>query len=577
MKKKQFFLSSLLLIALGLTACQIGGGDSNKQSDGSQATPSETSQGGGGEGSQGGGDSSTQDPTSESSSQAPAGVPGEFTFNDTELNTVQDIHTADQNKYLSLQKEYYKITGSDLSSCNANGNSNVSSPLPVNVNFTYGVPEGKTLSKYTLTFGQKADLSDGFEVSGSKDPKFSFYNAFLGTNYFKVTANFSDGSKQESDIKTLKVTETAPRNLLVGNMPNCRDMGGRTTYAGGKIKQGLIYRTSGSKFDNRTDSNQDAKDVLTKQLKVKTEINVANSTGNNVNLSGVKLENCYMAYGAVPYSNLARNSTRVRQVMDILADETNYPVFYHCRIGTDRTGITGMMIGGLLGIPFNEVFQDYCFSNFAPIDGQRYPNKASDPNGDDPAKYIDEILALPGANFQEQTYLALRLLGVPAAKLDKIIDIMTEGTKASIPQTAKIGDADNLTSSASKKTSSDYKSPAAYYGVSSNGTVSFTTDTTAGKKDVIVYLGYTGSVNNSNSTKLASQLTLKIDGAEKTISNTKNLWTAGFGSTQQDSRIGYMFNVLGNYDFTEGNHTIEITVKSGTYNIATIGVADHAA
>ena len=38
-----------------------------------------------------------------------------------------------------------------------------------------------------------------------------------------------------------------------------------------------------------------------------------------------------------------------------------------------------------------------------------------------------------------------------------------------------------------------------------------------------------------------------------------------------------MFNVLGNYDFTEGNHTIEITVKSGTYNIATIGVADHAA
>ena len=57
--------------------------------------------------------------------------------------------------------------------------------------------------------------------------------------------------------------------------------------------------------------------------------------------------------------------------------------------------------------------QDYAFSNFAPIDGQRYPNKyaaadtesaSQDGNGDDPAKYIAEILAMPGKNFQEQTY-----------------------------------------------------------------------------------------------------------------------------------------------------------------------------
>ena len=279
-----------------------------------------------------------------------------------------------------------------------------------------------------------------------------------------------------------------------------------------------------------------------------------------------------MAYGATPYSNLARNSVRIRQVMDTLADINNYPVFYHCRIGTDRTGITGMMIGGLLGIPFNEVFQDYCFSNFAPIDGQRYPNKPSDPNGDDPAKYIDEILAMPGKNYQEQTYNALLSIGCKPETLNTIIDIMTEGAKADLSTNGFVGEGNAITSTGNKKTSTDYKNPATYYELSSGKEASVIGNVTAGDKDIVVYLG--GS-NASTSTTLASCLTLKIDGVEKTITNTKNLWTAGFGNTQQDNRIGYMFNILGKFNLSAGSHTISITVKSGSFNLGTICVFDH--
>lgn len=499
-----------------------------------------------------------------------------FTFNETQLNTAQEIHTTNQLKYLNLDKPYYSMTSSDLNACDAYGNKNVSTPEKVTLSWDFTPDAGKTVSKYSVIFGQKADLSDGYTVEGTSAKSLSFYNSFLGTNYFKVVANYSDGSKKESGIRTFQVTGQAPRNLYVGNMPNCRDMGGRTTYAGGKVKQGLIYRTSGSKFDNRTSSDSEAKNILTNQLKVKTEINVADSTTNNVNLSGTKVENAYMAYGAVPYSNLARNSVRVRQVLDILADESNYPVYFHCRIGTDRTGITAIMINGLLGVPFNECIQDYGFSNFAPIDNQRYPNKPNDTNGDDIVKYIDELLALPGANFQEQVYLALRMIGVSAAKLDKIIDFMTEGSKATIPSSFKVGEGSDLSSDASKSTSSDYKAPATYYGLSSGKKASYSVTTTAGKKDIIVYLGYTGSVSTSTSTKLADSITLKIDGVQKTISSTKNLWTAGFGSTQRDNRIGYMFNILGNYDLTSGSHTVEIVSKSSSFNVASITVADRA-
>ena len=249
-------------------------------------------------------------------------------------------------------------------------------------------------------------------------------------------------------------------------------------------------------------------------------------------------------------------------------------LFYHCRIGTDRTGITGIIVSGLIGIPFNEVFQDYCFSNFAPIDGQRYPNKASDPNGDDPAKYIDEILAMPGKNYQEQTYNALLSIGFKPETLNTIIDIMTEGTKADLSIKGVVGEGNALSSTGSKKTSTDYKNPATYYECSSGKEVVLTSNFTAGEKDIVVYLGGTDA---NQSTKFANCVTLKIDGVEQTISNTKTLHQAGFGNTQQDSRIGYMFNILGKYNLAAGSHTITFSVKSGSFNVATLSVFDHVA
>ena len=434
---KKFVLGSLLILALSVVGC-----------DNQPA----------------GGKSSSTQPSSQDPDEITGGT---YNFDDSELETVQEIHTANQLKYLNLSKPYYEMTSSDLNACDAYGNKNVSTPEKTTLNWEYEAPDGYELKNYSLVFSQYEDLSDPYVVQGTKETTISFYNSFLGTNYFKIVANFTDGKKQSSEVKTFEVTEQAPRNLYVGNMPNFRDMGGRTTYAGGKIKQGLIYRGSGSKFDNRTDSDSEARKILTEQFGIKTEINVADKDDNNVNLSGVNLKNCYMDYGAVPYSNLARNSVKIRQVMDVLADENNYPLFYHCRIGTDRTGITGIMINGLLGVPFNEALQDYGFSNFAPIDNQRYPHKPNDTNGDDIAKYIDELLALPGETFQEQVYLALRMIGVSAEKLDKIIDFMTIGEKAQIPETFKVGEGDALTSDGTKSTSSDYKAPATYYALAS--------------------------------------------------------------------------------------------------------------
>ena len=175
---------------------------------------------------------------------------GNFTFDETALSTPQEIHTANQKKYLNLGIQYYNITASDLTSCSASGNTNASTPNKVTVSWTYTAPTGKTVSKFQLLYGQRSDLGDAYTVEGTTAQSVSFYNPYLGDNYFKVIANFSDGTKEASEIKVFKVDTQAPRNLSVGNLPNVRDTGGRTTYAGGKIKQGLIYRGAGHTTTN---------------------------------------------------------------------------------------------------------------------------------------------------------------------------------------------------------------------------------------------------------------------------------------------------------------------------------------
>ena len=182
MKSKKLFLSSLLLLGLLVTACNNQNQPSEESSEetpSSQVAPSSGAQ------------SSSAQTTSEEDIGIPAPAAGSFAFSDTELATEQEIHTKDQKNYLNYSKEYYRITSSDLNSFNAKGTSNNSAPLPVKIHWNYTPQAGKTVSKYSFVFGQKADLSDGYEVAGTASKNISFYNAFLGTNYFKVIANFA--------------------------------------------------------------------------------------------------------------------------------------------------------------------------------------------------------------------------------------------------------------------------------------------------------------------------------------------------------------------------------------------------
>ena len=48
-----------------------------------------------------------------------------------------------------------------------------------------------------------------------------------------------------------------------------------------------------------------------------------------------------------------------KELVEILADEDNYPIHVHCMAGADRTGTLVMLLGMILGVKFENLVLDY--------------------------------------------------------------------------------------------------------------------------------------------------------------------------------------------------------------------------
>ena len=567
MNKKTLLVS---ILSLGmLTACGFNlGGNSGKEStpiSGESSLP-ETS---GEEGASKGGESTTV--TSTGTSAGPSVVTSQPAGNGfvitTDLSAAQEIHTPAQKTYLEYSGDYVNYPVSSLPS----GREWNSDPLPAKLAWEYTAPEGKTVHKYAVTFGQKSDLSDGFRVDGSINQSINLQNVFLGKNYFKVIAKLSDNSEVESDIMSFNVTTQAPRNIKIDGMTNCRDMGGRTTVGGGKVKQGMIYRTSGVKGGNPANVTAAGLAEMKNHFKMKTEINVSDGTSYNGTGNGWDVINHMMDYDSAnqTHHHFSRNAESVKAFFKTISDPSKYPVFFHCRIGTDRTGLCANLLGGLLGVSKNELDQDYLFSNFGNIGEQRKIGASA--GQDNIENYMNEIDAMPGATFANKCYNTLLAIGVERSTLDSVISILTEGNTVPGNNNGQlIGKGTGLTGTGvTMSTSTTNAHPEQYYVLNSSSkvvTYNFTTTETMNA----VITAYLGS-GTGGSTTLSSALDVKVDGTSLTLPS-KSFKDAGFGTLK--GRTCYYVNQMGEVsNLAAGAHTLTIQTKgSSSINVGALGV-----
>lgn len=174
----------------------------------------------------------------------------------------------------------------------------------------------------------------------------------------------------ESPVSEFVTEAMAPRWIAIeGTVGNIRDLGGRMTSSGKRVKQGMAFRGQGLNHNSVTGEVQGrnrltVEDVkyFTRTLGVKTDLDLR-SPGETADLAESPLG---------PYVKFVlRSSPAYRGIFDahgkkIMAenfrtfcDEANYPIYFHCIGGADRTGALGYVLNGILGVDRHELETDW--------------------------------------------------------------------------------------------------------------------------------------------------------------------------------------------------------------------------
>ncbi len=346
----------------------------------------------------------------------------QYTWSLVELGEEVDFHTEAQRNYL--------LDGVDNISAYAKGVAELSRPESVELSWkvTSTAESELTVKEYTLEIAANNDFSDCWRYR-TQETSYEVYNLQIATDYYwRVTSEFSDGSKSVSPLEVFSTTTIGPRNLYVDGITNVRDLGGWEREDGSRVKQGMIYRcgrlNESSASSPVVEITEEGKRVMLDELGIWTEIDLRLVSNNEIGSITSSPLGDFIYYYDCPMewnvSNiLTSNVEMVKKVFSILANEDNYPVIYHCNIGTDRTGLFAFLINGLMGVSEEDLYRDYLFSNFGNIGGSRSTSGIKN-------SYVATIKNSEGNSLSEKIYSCLVKLGVPADDLDSVIELLSE-------------------------------------------------------------------------------------------------------------------------------------------------------
>lgn len=253
------------------------------------------------------------------------------------------------------------------------------------------------------------------------DGKANIVNLYIGESYTYYVLDKDGKILKEGGIL---VSPEPPRNLDVDGVTNFRDIGGWSTDTGKKVKQGLVYRCA-RLSENETGEElitDEGKETITSLLGIKNEIDLRKTSDNENGSLTRSPAGDGVGYISLPFETggayLQKNLSSFPRLFEILGNEENYPLLYHCSIGTDRTGAVTFVLLSLLGVDKDDIYRDYLFSNFGYIQGIRRKTAIDD--------YLLYAERFPGENLKERVWNMLIENGVDNSDIENFISIMTE-------------------------------------------------------------------------------------------------------------------------------------------------------
>ncbi len=327
---------------------------------------------------------------------------------------------------------------------------------------------GINLAHQSVSFSWGGELCKRYRVSFADNPEYEgaqVYETYVaavtpdgifvpGKTYYWKVENAETGSLIYEDSFTAK--DAPVRFITTSQVPNVRDLGGWTTEDGRRVKYALIYR--GGMTNPASGDNFPEKDVVLFRdiLGIRSEIDLRTPQQDDRNQTVSILGEAAPYYKTPMHGYCAilpgfrqsepvsrqysyQTTESIREIFHILADRENYPVYFHCNAGADRTGTIAYLINGVLGVSYKDLTRDFELTSFSQ-GGRRWRSDISGENGftetgvmqDDQENYVawgkmhELMLEQYGAGTLQQTienYL-INACGVPQEDIDSLRSIM---------------------------------------------------------------------------------------------------------------------------------------------------------
>lgn len=320
---------------------------------------------------------------------------------------VVDTHTPYQNTFIEkIRKEGIDRAIEWLEPIKAGRE--ISYPAPTVLEWDSDEP------KFTVELSKREDFSEGAVIT-TTEKSIAVYNLEIGTLYFwRVNG---------SEPFTFYTENNKYRFLRVDGVPNVRDIGG------GKIKQGMLYR--GGELERCYNITERGKQTFAKQLGIKTELDLrADMIGRiSASAAGEGVELVQLPYR--PYDEIFEEQHRagIVKIMNLFADESKYPIYFHCMGGADRTGMLAIYLRALVGECDEDIHTDYELTSLSAYAMGLAEGAAATGFRKRTSNYYCEFLAelgryAPGAPLSVIVRAFLLDCGVSEETLEKIVKII---------------------------------------------------------------------------------------------------------------------------------------------------------
>lgn len=266
----------------------------------------------------------------------------------------------------------------------------------------------------------KEEGADGERLTfETKETSFEVAGLSVNSDYAWRVSAIADG-RIVAESEGRFGTEKTPGFVEAEGVSNIRDV----SFFSKTLKRGMLFRSAA--LENATEKGL----AVLGKLGIKTDIDLRMpGEGHEEERSPVPNAKYFSYPGAYYVKSGAELTDPVYQAnmakaFEVFADESNYPIVFHCAIGRDRTGTLAAIVESFLGASAEDVFADYEVSFFT---------EAGCRDNADPAmmtakitEVYDFLMGYSGGNLAENTEKFLLDIGVKQILLDKFKRIITK-------------------------------------------------------------------------------------------------------------------------------------------------------